>query len=460
MHAELQSLGLRSYTASARAVFKHDAVNRLYREELPSLFRILVRDRGSTLDRDDPVLFDKELDQLLGEYGPLIWPGEGEGNRDHLLAAQAGTPYESDLVYPRDTAALKSRLRRNILAKKVIHGVDYQAQMEKKAGGSDSPTLKTVRQSYLTTLKGKLPGIDKEDSSMYSSDDSVIGPTTRQHDHDSSHVGFSHVQLRLYRKIDLSPPVLAFGSMFLKLYGTTSHDWFNLVCERISTNCSFMVFQFPEDMYQAGSIRLDRGSGDSDATYQRVHGIFRNARRFPGDPQYRSLEVEVGLDLDDTLKGAVATAAHDGSSTPLSSAPSSPHDPSLGLISLGAHISPRSGMRERSVASRAASKPLDFECFSHFSNGTGHYYSAPNLYARGIWIGYLSPEKQKKSYRGLASFRELQANFRDMSLPFPPSTLGSSGSNRDAVCRGCFGAQSGLLTLREMAFVKDRVRYI
>jgi len=458
VHAELQSLGLRSYTTSARAVFKHDAVNRLYREELPSLFRILVRDQGSTLDRDDPVLFDKELDQLLREYGPLIWPGEGEGNRDHLLTAKAGTPYESDLFYPRDTAVIKSRLRRNILVKKVIHGVDYQAQMEKKAGGSNLPTLNTARQSYRTALSGDFLGIFKEGSSMYSSDDSVIGPATRQHDHDSSHVGFSHVQLRLYRKTYRSPPVLAFGSMFLNLDGTTSHDWFNLVCERISTDCSFMVFQFPEDMYPAGSIRMDRGSGDSDATFQRVLGIFRNTRRLPGGPQFRSLEVEVGLDLDDTLQSAVATVTHDGSSTPLSSAPSSPRDPSLGLTSLGAHISPRSVMRERSVASQTAPKPPDFECFSHFSNGSGHYYSAPNLYAHGVWIGYLSPESQKKSYRGLASFRELQANFRDMSLPFPPSTLGSSSINRDAVCRGCFGAQSGLLTLREMAFVKDRVR--
>ncbi|KAH5023418.1 hypothetical protein HBI70_056750 [Parastagonospora nodorum] len=464
VHAELQSLGLRSYTTSARAVFKHEAVNRLYREELPSLFRILVRDQGSTLDRDDPALFDKELDQLLREYGPLIWPGEG--SRNHLLTARFGTPYESDLVYPRDSTVLKSRLRRNILVKKIIHGVDYQAQME-NAGGSESPAFTTAKASSQTTPMRTLRRTFNEDTHTNdhpSLDDSVMGATRRQQtimETDSSYIGFSHVQLRLYRKIKLgfsgtNGPVFAFGSMLLKLDGTTSHDCFHRVCERISTDCNLMVFHFPEDMYQAGSIRLDRGSADSDATFQRVLSIFRNARKFPGDPQYRSLEVEVGLDFDDNVQGTITTPTRDGSSSPLSSAPSSPRDSSLGLNSLGGPRSPRSVMRERSVASRTAPIPLDFECFSHFSNGSGHYYSAPKLYARGIWIGYLSPESQKNSYRGLPSFRELQANFRDMSLPFPPSTLGSSGMNRDAVCRGCFGAQSGLFTLREMAFVKDR----
>jgi hypothetical protein len=495
VHAELQSLGLRSYTTSARAVFKHEAVNRLYTEELPSLFRILVRDQGSTLDRDDPALFDQELDQLLREYGPLIW--QGEGNRDHLLTARVGTSYESDLVYPRDSGvyvrlqevmrrfelmifSLKSRLRRNILVKKIIHGVDYQAQMEKNAGSSDSPAFTTAKASSQTTLMRTIRRTSNEDTHTDDHsplDESMVRTNTRKQaitETDSTYIGFSHVQLRLYRKTKLSfagtnSPVLAFGSIFLKLDGTTSHDCFHRVCERISTDCSFMVFHFPEDMYQVGSIRLDRGSAVSDATFQRVLGIFRNARKFPGDPQYRSLEVEIGLGFDDNVQGTITTLTHDGSSTPLSSAPSSPRDPSLGLAPLGTALSPQSVMCERSVASRTAPKPPDFECFSHFSNGSGHYYSGPKLYARGIWIGYLSPENQKKSYRGLPSFRELQANFRDMSLPFPPSTPGSSGINRDAVCRGCSGggentfekrpAQSRLFTLREMSFVKDRVRH-
>jgi hypothetical protein len=79
-------------------------VIRLYREGLPSLFGILCRDEGSVLSRDDPTLLNAELDQLLQEYGPLIWPHPSEGSRDHLHAAQIGTLYETDFVYPRDAS--------------------------------------------------------------------------------------------------------------------------------------------------------------------------------------------------------------------------------------------------------------------------------------------------------------------------------------------------------------------
>jgi hypothetical protein len=100
---------------------------------------------------------------------------------------------------------------------------------------------------------------------------------------------------------------------------------------------------------------------------------------------------------------------------------------------------------------------MEFECFNGHANPRGHYYSAPALYACGVWIGYLAPDKQKKPYCGLPSFNELKANFADMSLPCPPSSEGTSANNRDAVCRGCFGDQSALLTLREVQFVNNRV---
>jgi hypothetical protein len=38
----------------------------------------------------------------LQEYGPLIWPQPVDGSREHLREAQAGSLYESDLIYPRD----------------------------------------------------------------------------------------------------------------------------------------------------------------------------------------------------------------------------------------------------------------------------------------------------------------------------------------------------------------------
>jgi hypothetical protein len=106
VHKQLAALGLRTYNSAhshSRATFKYEPIIRLYKLEIPSLFGILCRDEGSILQREDPNLFDKELDKLLEEYGPLIWPKPGEGDRDHLLEARMGSPYEQDLVYPRDT---------------------------------------------------------------------------------------------------------------------------------------------------------------------------------------------------------------------------------------------------------------------------------------------------------------------------------------------------------------------
>jgi hypothetical protein len=107
VYAESKSLGLRTYnveTYTTRAVCKHNAVLRLYKSELPSLFGILLRNEGTILSRRDPQLFDKELEGIVQEFGPLISPEVGQGSREHLLDVQAGTLYESDLIYPRDCA--------------------------------------------------------------------------------------------------------------------------------------------------------------------------------------------------------------------------------------------------------------------------------------------------------------------------------------------------------------------
>lgn len=96
VHAHLKALGLRTLNTSAlltRPVFASKSVHRLYREEVGSLFGKLCRDK---LDRDDPDLFDAELETLLADSGPLIWPKPGEGDRQCLRD-------DSDLEYPRDT---------------------------------------------------------------------------------------------------------------------------------------------------------------------------------------------------------------------------------------------------------------------------------------------------------------------------------------------------------------------
>lgn len=110
----LECLGFRDHGSSkpkAQAVYHYKPLFNLYKREIPSLFGRLLRDEGMFLDRADSDLFEVELEGLLQEFGPLIWPGPGQGPRDHLLTPQADSGYTSDLVYPRDNAKYVLRLR-------------------------------------------------------------------------------------------------------------------------------------------------------------------------------------------------------------------------------------------------------------------------------------------------------------------------------------------------------------
>jgi hypothetical protein len=118
----------------------------------------------------------------------------------------------------------------------------------------------------------------------------------------SSYISYSRVELRLYRKTDcslpgVSSPVFPYDPIFLPNDCPSAQDCFKRLCEQIKTDCSFMVFHLPEDMSLAGSVRIDRGSLAGEETFKRVLEIFQKAKKFPGEPQYRSVEVEVGLDM-------------------------------------------------------------------------------------------------------------------------------------------------------------------
>jgi hypothetical protein len=107
VHKEVERLGLRTHNRDSnttRPKFQNAAVIRMYRQEMNYLFAVLCVGEGSVLSRNDPQLFDKELNDLLKEFGPLIWPMPGEGSRDHLRQPQADTLYKEELVYPRDSA--------------------------------------------------------------------------------------------------------------------------------------------------------------------------------------------------------------------------------------------------------------------------------------------------------------------------------------------------------------------
>jgi hypothetical protein len=79
----------------------------------------------------------------------------------------------------------------------------------------------------------------------------------------------------------------------------TSDDCFSRICEKIEADCSFMVFQLPEDMSMADRVRIERGSKDSEEIFQRVLFTIQKARRFPCGPPHRSVEVEIGLEAFD-----------------------------------------------------------------------------------------------------------------------------------------------------------------
>jgi hypothetical protein len=98
-----------------------------------------------------------------------------------------------------------------------------------------------------------------------------------------------------------------------------------------------------------------------------------------------------------------------------------------------------------------------YDCFNSQPHLKGHFYSANQLFARGIWIGYLAPERQNQSFRGLPSFHDLKDNYSKFTSPHPPTVFGSAREKRNAVCRGCARSEAALIAFREVQFGKKVV---
>jgi hypothetical protein len=201
--------------------------------------------------------------------------------------------------------SLKSHLRRIILAKSARADVDIQALIEKTHRDARQKVFRTTS-SGTTTPAEKPVASDKNESRQSQeapvcrlqnggqfrkvidsdSEDSVIGTTTRRQairETATSQKSYDSVELRLYRKTnptrpDPNGPVLPYGPCFLTSDCITSHDCFARICEEIGTDCSFMIFRLPEDMSHESSIRIDRGSGNSEVLFQRVLDIFGRRR--------------------------------------------------------------------------------------------------------------------------------------------------------------------------------------
>lgn len=107
------------------------------------------------------------------------------------------------------------------------------------------------------------------------------------------------VALRIYRTTDSDcGPSHSYGTIFLDNDSDTAAECFARIRQHTSADCTYIVFYPPEDMSLEGRIRIDLNSKEADDTFERMMTMFREARKFPGEPSYRTIEVEIGIGTD------------------------------------------------------------------------------------------------------------------------------------------------------------------
>ena len=65
--------------------------------------------------------------------------------------------------------------------------------------------------------------------------------------------------------------------------------------EYIGAKLSYVEFHPPEDMSLESRIRVNEGSEEADSMFERVLTMLREARSFPGEPSYRTIEAKIRL---------------------------------------------------------------------------------------------------------------------------------------------------------------------
>ncbi|RMZ71659.1 hypothetical protein GMOD_00006799 [Pyrenophora seminiperda CCB06] len=258
----IESLGLRNYskeTLVSRPVFKHEPLLKLYKDEIPALFGLLLQDNGATLQRKDPNLFDTEIDDLLRKYGSQIWPEPGQGSREHLREAQEGTRYTFDIEYPRDSTYIKEHLRKLILCKRVTSFAKENINKKSNQGQDNTVDVKKTNGKDATAGGGAAKGKTGQQ----------MTPST-------------------------PAPAWSHGTLMLTGDAMSCDDCFDLLRQETGTECNFIIFNLPEDMSIQDPVRIVRGSGAAETSFQHVRAILQRARRFPGGLPYRTVEVEIG----------------------------------------------------------------------------------------------------------------------------------------------------------------------
>jgi hypothetical protein len=224
---------------------------------------------------------------------------------------------------PLTRCSLKEHLRGIVLCKQARADIDLDGYINrthsdakrvlgKEASMSTQNTAKKRKRDAAVDTEERITSrrlrhTSSEPSVASNSEDSVLGTQTRRQTRkkgaNSPQVP-GMVQLQLYRKmVQVVPPnvgpVWSYGNLMLATDIKTSDDCFARICEKIEADCSFMIFQLPEDMSMADRVRIDRGSRASETVFQRVLFTIQKARKFPCGPPHRSVEVEIGLDVFD-----------------------------------------------------------------------------------------------------------------------------------------------------------------
>ena len=156
---------------------------------------------------------------------------------------------------------------------------------------------------------------------------------------------------------------------------------------------------------------------------------------------------------------------HDGSHSEVENCLASP-SPSSDSATANDCTNPRE--RRRSTDGRSleqASGSVDpmttmsvlHDCFNPYSQPRGHFHSANRLFERGVWVGFLDKSRHNESFRGLPSFHDLKMNYSRLSAPHPPVVHGVADEERLAVCRGCAGIDSLVISLCEIQFAHNTV---
>jgi hypothetical protein len=225
------------------------------------------------------------------------------------------------------SARLKGHLRDLILSKRARPGIDINALIEKRHKDAnlkifnksqsdrieERKTKPTRKPTRTTTGGGKAGGSLPVRSTDESSDLSEIGSIS-DFDYEDSVISMARsrartkdasdsfkVALRLYRKataeeLSCIGPCHSYGTMFLTSDLKSPDECFAHICQNIDMKCTYIEFHPPEDMSLEGRIRINQGSEEAEYTFQRIMSMLREARKFPGEPSYRTVEVEVGID--------------------------------------------------------------------------------------------------------------------------------------------------------------------